>query len=125
MSPAIRSCRRARWTSKARLSAALEDGLALLLERLRPFLCVLGHRGRNADLLLLLERLRGREAEARHDRALDRLHGERAVLADELRVAARLAHDLRRRPDLVHEPDSERLGGGELLARQQDRHPLR
>src|SRR5207247_11134176 len=98
MSPAIRSCRRARWTSKARLlSAALEDGLALLLERLRPFLCVLGHRGRNADLLLLLERLRGREAEARHDRALDRLPGERAVLADELRVAARLAHDLGRR----------------------------
>src|SRR2546426_10189804 len=73
-------------------SAALEDRLPLLLERLRALLRVLGHGGRHADLLLLLERLRGWQAEARPHRALDRLHGEPPVLADHLGVAARLAH---------------------------------
>src|SRR5207247_10703431 len=78
-------------------SAALEDRLPLLLERLRALLRVLGHGGRYADLLLLLERLRGREAAARHDRALDRLHGERPVLADHLGIVSRLAHPVYRR----------------------------
>src|SRR5690348_16509996 len=43
--------------------SAVEDGLPLLLERLRAFLGVLGHRDGDADLHLLLERLGGRATE--------------------------------------------------------------
>src|SRR5579862_2996318 len=78
---------------------AVEDGLALLLERFRAFLGVLGHRDGDADLHLLLERLRRRAPEAGEHRALDGLHRERTVAADDLRVATRLAHHVRDRDD--------------------------
>src|SRR5262245_64455034 len=40
-------------------SPALEDRLPLLLERLRPLAAIFGHRDRDAELHLALERLLG------------------------------------------------------------------
>src|SRR5438445_11577462 len=106
------------------LLAPVEDGLPLLLERLRAFLRVLGHGDGDADLHLLLERLRGRTPEAGEDGALDGLDRERPVTMDDLRVSARFAHDLCRRHYSIDEPDAERFRGRELLARLQYHHRL-
>src|SRR6185369_676989 len=83
MARGLRRGRRGRQEGSAQRPAApVEHELPLLLEGLRPFAAVLGHRHRHADLHLLLERRRVVEVAAREDGLLDRLHGERAGLHD-------------------------------------------
>src|SRR5690606_12537534 len=100
-------------------SAALEVRGALLLEGPRTFLRVLGAEDVPAVGELVLECLVVAHAVGLAQGAQDRLHGERAVLADGLADLARLVERRAVVDDVADQPQVECLVGADVATGEQ------
>src|SRR4029078_7287960 len=93
------------FASAARMLLALELGLALLEERLRPFAPVFGARDQAEDRRLVVLRLRERHLQPLVHRLEDVAHGDRRLRGQRRRQLPRFRHQLSGRDAETHQAE--------------------